>query len=340
MNLKKGFEYLRDYIIKHWLSLLVSLIGTTGVIYYLVRYSSELIRLKQLSYLQIITLSVITIIIQIVSAWFTLLLVQFFNVRMSIGSALSLNTSSAVVNIIPFGAVGFRALYLKRVYGLNYLNYGLMMFCNLFVVYVVGGLAGLIGLLLISNMHVSFIPLMLIFIVYILGSLAVLGFLIRLDQKRRVDEAILARLPFPKKVIDIIASILDGFGLLGTHPQTIIALLGTGVISQILLGVKMWLIGIWLGYPLTLGGGIILNSLSLVVSALPIPNNILGLREAVSGLGATALGISAVRGVIMAGLDRILSTGWNLIIGIICLLIIRKNISAFENGTDSSSGEQ
>lgn len=340
ITLAKSLESIQNYIRKHWLSLLVSLIGTAGVIYYLVRYSSELIRLKQLSYLQIITLSVITIILQLVSARFTLLLVQFFNIRMSIGSALSLNTSSALVNIIPFGAAGFRALYLKRVYGLRYMNYGLVMFCNLFVVYFVGGLAGLIGLLLISNRNISFILLLLIFIVYILGSLAVLGFFVHLDQKRRVDEGILARLPFPKKVTDIIASVLDGFGLLGTHPQTILALLGTGVISQILLGVKIWLIGIWLGYPLELGGGIILNSLTLLVSALPIPNSTLGLREAVSGLGAAALGITAVRGVIIAGLDRVLSTGWNFIIGSICLLIIRKNISTSENRVDISSSDQ
>jgi uncharacterized membrane protein YbhN (UPF0104 family) len=215
-----------------------------------------------------------------------------------------------------------------------------VMFCNLFVVYFVGGLAGSIGLLLVSNTNISFVPLLLIFIAYILGSLAVLGFLVRLDQKRRVDEAVLARLPFPKKVTDIIASILDGFGLLSARPQTVLALLGTGVIIQILLGAKTWLIGIWLGYPLELGGGIILNSLTLLVSALPIPNSTLGLREAVSGLGAAALGITAVRGVIIAGLDRILSTGWNLIIGSICLLIIRKNISTLENGTGILPGDE
>jgi len=336
----KSLEPLKKIIFKHWLSLLVSLIGTVGVVYYLILYSSELIRLKQLSYFQIIILSVITIIIQFVSARFTLLLVQFFDVRMSIGSALSLNTSSAVINIIPFGAVGFRALYFKRVYGLRYLNYGLVMFCNLFFVYFVGGLMGLIGLLLISNKNISFIPLLFIFIVYILGSLAVLGFLIRLDRKRKIDETVIVKLPFPKKIIEIIASILDGFGLMGTHPQTIIALLENVLISQILVGVKIWLIGIWLSYPLQLGGGIILSSLSLVVSALPIPNGTLGLKEVVSGLGATALGITVVGGVIIAGVDRILSTGWNLFVGSICLFIIRKNISAVENGPDFSSTEQ
>ncbi len=340
MNYKKMVLAARNYIFKHWLSLLISLGGAGGIIYYVVRYSSELSSIKQLTFLQGMVLSMIAIAIQVVNAWFTLLLVQFFNTRMSIGSALSLNASSSLVNIIPFGAAGFRALYLKRVYGLRYMNYLLVMFCILFIIYFVGGISGLVGMAINSNQAVAGLPLLLIFIAYIFGSVAVLGFFIFVNHKTRNSKEFITRLKLPKKVKEITVSIMEGFGFLGSHPKTVIALFVAGVLSQVLLSIKMWLIGAWLGYPVSFGGGIILNSLSYAVSALPIPDQTLGLREAVNGLGAVALGISSVKGVIMAGLDRVLTTAWNIIIGIICLVIIRKNVSNLENHADLTSDKE
>jgi hypothetical protein len=333
---KKPFKVL-EFLEKRWFSLLITITGVGGVVYYLVKYAGELKRLEQLSFWQIIVLSVLVLVLQGTSALTMFFTVRLFDVKMGYFDALSINSSSSLINVIPMGALSFRAVYLKKIHDVRLLNYGLTVFVTLVLVYIIGGILGIIGALLLPSKNGEFILLLAGFAAYILVSLlAVCAF--KWLRDRKVKRGTEFRLPFKGKLGEVVRSVIDGFDTLAAHPKAIAGMFLSGTTSQILQSFKVGLIGQWLGYPIGFSGGLVLNSITLFVSALPIPNNTLGLKELFTGFGANILGLGTAGGVIIASVDRVMTLAWSIFIGGICLLLVRRKIAAAEK-QDAASGE-
>jgi hypothetical protein len=320
---------LITFLKKRWFSLLVTFVGVGGVLYYLVKYAGELKRLEQLSFWQIVILSVLVIALQGTSTLTMFFTVRLFDVKMGYFDALSINSSSSLINVIPMGALSFRAVYLKKIHDMRLLNYGLTVFVTLAIVFIIGGVLGIIGALLLPGITRDRTLLEIGFGAYILIVILVVGAFIWL-RDRKVKKEANFKLPLKGKPGDIISSVIDGFDTLAAHLKAIGGMFLSAMASQLIQSAKISLVGQWLGYPIGFSGGLVLNSISLLVSALPIPNNTLGLKELFTGFGANILGLGTAGGVIIAGVDRVMTLGWNIVIGGICLLLVRSKIAAAE----------
>jgi hypothetical protein len=317
------------FLKKRWFSLLVTCVGGGGVLYYLIKYAGELKRLQQLSFWQIVILSLLVIALQGTSALTMFFTVRLFDVKMGYFDALSINSSSSLINVIPMGALSFRAVYLKKIHDLRLLNYGLTVFVTLAVVFIVGGVLGIIGSVMLPAKNGEYGLLVAGFAAYILITLlTVCAF--KWMRDRKVKKGAEFRLPFKGKLGEIVHSVIDGFDTLAAHPKAIAGMFLSGTANQLIQSTKISLVGQWLGYPIGFSGGLVLNGISLLVSALPIPNNMLGLKELLTGFGANILGLGTAGGVIIAGVDRVMTLGWNIVIGGICLLLVRRKIAAAE----------
>ena len=133
---------------------------------------------------------------------FDRLLIQLFDINQPLINAIKLYSISSLVNLIPFGATGFRAIYLKRIYKLKYVNYALIWSLNAFTVFFSGGISGLVGLMLISmnNRNQWFNVMLLVFLLYIFLPAIFISFLYWYHRNKGKRLDFIDRLPLPRKV--------------------------------------------------------------------------------------------------------------------------------------------
>lgn len=250
------------------------------------------------------------------TAIFNKILLNLLNIEITLFDSFMINTVSSVVNLIPLGATGFKAIYLKKVYSLKYVNYTLFMLLNLLIVYIIGGIIGLTNLFQINNIEQnSWFPLVvLIFSLYIMiPALLIIYMYFSKDKKNPLN--LNNKIKLPPKIIEGLDSLLVGVDYIRNKPKLFMIAILCDLVIQLFIGFKLWLIGHYLGYSLNLNDIYVLYSLIIVINALPLPNSIFGLRESVSGLGTKLLGDSSASGIIITSFDRLISTTISILIG-------------------------
>lgn len=310
---------------KKWLPIILSLIGVILISYYLIINKNELYRIRQFSIIQILILFFVNILILIITAVLNKILLKLLNVNITLFDSFMINTISSVVNIIPLGATGFKAIYLKKVHGLNYINYTLFMLLNLLIVYIVGGLIGLFNIVQIDYIEQNtwFNVIILIFALYVIIPTALLIFIYYFKEETK-SFTFWGKIKLPEKIINGLNSLKIGITYIRNNPKLFINAILCDLVIQLLIGYKLWLISFYLGYIFNLKDIYVMYSLIIVINALPLPNSIFGLRESISGLGTKILGDSSASGIIITGFDRIISTTISIVIGGAFILFNKK----------------
>lgn len=319
---------------KHWLSVSFSLLGLAGLAVFIAGYASELEHLRQLSLPRVLLLALLALLVYGLVAVKFQLSVTMFGVRLSLSEAFMLVMAGGLFTIVPLSGVGLRALYLKRVHGLKYVNFGMGMVANLFTGFVANGLLGLLGLWILAGQgEAKTSPLLLIlFWGYILGPVA--AFCLGLWLKRKGNGRLLGHSSENVKMswwAKIYRSVLDGVEVMLRQPQAVGFFLILNLSINQVTALIFWLTGLWLGYPVNFAAGMVLWAVSqLTAIATIVPSDTIGLNEAVTGLGTLALGGSTISGVIIAAIFRVVSVVWILLFGTISLFFLRAKITQAE----------
>ena len=238
--------------------------------------------------------------------------------------------AGSLINFIPFTGMGFRAFYLKKIHGLKYVDFGIGMVIDLATGYISAGVIGLFGLWVLyldGEVQISSI-LVILFIIYVIGPLIFL-YLFKWFQRKGWEEPLfLKNIIKIQQISDIYHSIMESMKIVLLQPRIVFRIFIINFMINMIIGSEFYLVGSQLGYPVVFTTGLILRSVSILIAITPLPNGTIGLREATTGLGTTALGDTIVSGVMISTIERIISTAWIALLGSISMVILYKKISS------------
>ena len=324
---------------KRWFSIFFSLLGVVGLTFYITRYSSELYRLSELSVGSVVLLSLVIVLGHLLYSMKFRLSASIFGINLSYREAFMMVESGSLISIVPFSAMGFRALYLKKMYGLRYIDFGVGTLIILVTGFTSAGVLGLIGLLnlfLEGEARASYL-LPALFLAYVLGSFVVLGIALWFRRSGHGNPRPLREGQKLNWWSKIYRSMLDGSDVILTQPQAVAQFFLVSLLTSLVLATRYWLVSEFLGYSFDFWSCVVLQStsqLSAIVTVLPAGT--IGLREAFVGLGATGLNDQAVTGVMISTVDRIVATTWIVLLGTISVFVLRNKIAQAEQAISTS----
>lgn len=311
-------------LIKKWGGCIAGLIGTTGLMLYISQYASEFYRLRDFSFFSLGLLSIIVLIGHLIIAIKFQLMAYLFDISLSLWDAFILTETGGLLNIIPLNlGTGFRAAYLKKMKKLKFIDFGLGFLIFMLTEFIAAGILGATFLLTFSN---SSIILQFVFLSFILVPLLLIGIAWRLKKRGYYQIS----LNYKGKGLfnKLIQSLLFSLNTILTQPLLIFYCFCLNIFTGLLLGIRYWLVAKWLGYSMSFASSMVLQSVGRATAGISvIPSGTIGLREALTGLGAAGLRESPVIGVMISTVDRIVATTWIILFGTIGLFFLRKKIS-------------
>jgi uncharacterized membrane protein YbhN (UPF0104 family) len=310
----------RVRLFRRWSSVLVAvlILGILG--WYLHNHLAELGRICSLSLTEVALLSSIVLFGHLIATLKFWMMARGFDIFLPFWEAFVLTEAGGVLNIVPLNVgSGFRAAYLKQVHRLRVVNFGVG-FSGLLVSSLVS--AGVLGLAFLKETTVRSGSLCWLFSALIVLPVISFGLIRFLPLNRLRAEGVQTRL------YDLYDSVLEGLNAMVSNRAVFLTWLGLDLISGLLLGARYWLIGHWLGYSTDFGSGIVMQSVSRLTSFFTfMPAGALGVREALTGFGAVGLGNSAVSGVMISTVDRIVATCYLIFTGGLSLFLARERIA-------------
>lgn len=314
--------------IKRWWGLICGSLGLTGLIWYISNYSSEFYRLSEISLLNIILLSMIILLGHILIGLKILIIAKAFHIRLSLFEGFLLAEAGGFLNLVPLNlGTGLRAVYLKKVHKLKFVNYSLGFIGSLLTNFMSAGILGMIFILMLK--HISYL-LHLVFLLYLFLPLGLLTLAWIFKQSKHAKE--IAKQKSECLFGKLYRSMIQGLDMILKQPQLIIYWFIINLLTGLILGSRFWLISKWLAYPFNFASGMVLQSVDRVTAVITImPSGTVGLREAFTGLGAKGLGSSVITGVMISTIDRIIATGWIILLGSMSLFILRKRMIRAES---------
>jgi hypothetical protein len=314
----------RSNLIRQYIGIAASVLGMAGLAWYIVTYSSEFHRLRDIPVVGIVLLSVIVLIGHLLIAIKFQLMAFSFHVPLALWEAFLLTEAGGFLNIVPLGlGTGFRAAYLKKVRNLRFVDFGLGLLASMFTEFLAAGSLGIVFSLSIPNVTLA---LQFVFLGYILVPPILLMFVWLLRGKYR------HRLFTEHRGRDwlsrFLRSLIIGLETILDQPLVVFYWFLLNLLTDFVLGTRYWLVGGWLGYSMDFASGMVLQSVSRATAIIAlVPSGTIGLREALTGLGAVGLGQSAVSGVMISTIDRIVATAWIVSLGATSLFALRKKIA-------------
>ena len=323
MSLPCGSQGARGKSVKRLLDWLLLAVGLGGLVWYLSRFSGEFGRLANMSVGTLVLLSGVVLLGHLIFAAKLRTSVRIFGASLTIREAFLLVEAGSFMNILPLHmGTALRALYLKKVARLKYVNYGLSFVvtqCTAFLV------AGVIGLLFLCVIGGTFIGLQLVFLGYIIIAVGVLmgGYMAR---SARLLELGAGRIR-SRWWKQLLTSLQSGIGDISSQPRAVMLWFGFDVLSNFVLGMRFFVVGQSLGYGLDLAPAMVMQGITRIAAIFTVvASGTIGVREALTGLASSGLGKAAVAGVMIATIDRIIVTMWFVVLGSVSLFVVRRRV--------------
>ncbi len=311
-----------------WLSSGLGVLGISALVWYLTVYSKELYRLRDFSFGDIIVLSLLVLISYILVAVRFKLIVTTFGVHISLLECFALTTGGNLLNFLPLNiAFAFRAFYLKKLHRLKFVEFGLGIGLVFLIGSITAGILGLISFYLLSfeNKDLSF-TLLLLFLVFIFAPFVVLGSALIYRRKNLRKKLYIIKDEKQNWFTRFYSSLIRSIDVIYRKPKIVLALFAINIVSNIVVGVKFWLIASLLGYSINFLSGLVLQSTYYIVSFFTILPAAIGLKEAVIGAGAKGLGGQFTSGVMISTADRIINMSWIILCGSISLIFLQHRL--------------
>ncbi len=256
------------------------------------------------------------------------IMVSMFDFHVPLLESFALAMGGNLLNFLPLNtALAFRSLYLKKVYGVKFVEFGLGTVIILLTGSIAAGILGIAGFCYLSfTAENPSLGLLLLFILFFLGPFGVLG-LAWIYSNRRGERDLIhgeGHTWFAR----LYSSLIDSINLVATKPKILFKLFAVSMASGVLFGVKFWLISESLGYPANFFSGLVLQSTYRVLSFITImPAGAIGLKEAVIGFGTKGLGGDVMSGVMISAVHRVINIAWIVLCGSTSLVFLGRRLA-------------
>ena len=300
-------------------SIILSII-TLGLIaaflYYLYLNADKYLDLLKISTSRVMFLFFLSLVFPLISGVINTYLFRGLGAKLPYRDGFFITAASTLANQLPIsGGIVSKGFYLKRKYNLSYTKF-FSATAALFLCFIVtNGLVGMAILLFwifFKNEVVP--PVLLIGFTLMVSGLFV--FWLPID-----------RIKVPDRIYKRIHQAIEGWMLISRNPALLMKLLGLQSVLLVLLAIRYWLAFHMLSQNVTFGEVMLFSTASILTQLVSIAPGGLGVREAIVGAVASALGFDTGASVVAVGLDRLVSTFTILLIGGISIVILGKQIS-------------
>lgn len=266
------------------------------IIYYIKNHIADFMILKDINWTFFMAALVAAFFHLLVQAASLQVVMKGFGVNLKLKKWLSLTILTTFSNyILPFSGLGFRATYLKRVYGLEYTHFITTYVAIIVIellVYGIGGMIGLAWLLPVTNMYLFFVILTITLICLILLFLNI-------------------NLPnFNNKLWVKINNLIKSWYLVRKNKKSLIELFFLMIIKFMLSALVFYFAFLSINLQIELLATFIFNylaNLSYFINILPAS---FGFYEGAVIYSGKMLGFSVSEGLIVSGLNRIVAMLW------------------------------
>jgi len=305
---------------QHFRSLLLSIVSLgiiAAFIYYLYVNADRYLELLNVSAPGAIMLFVLSLVFPLINGMQNIFLYRSLGAGISYQDGFLLTAASTLANQLPIsGGIISKGFYLKRKYDLSYTRF-ISSTVALFVCFIaVNGFIGMAILLYWILFEKIVIPPVLL-IAYSVMAACLLIFWLPLD-----------RITMPEKIRNWGRQALEGWMIISRNPVLLFKLIGLQFLLMVLLAIRYWLAFHMLSQTVTMAQTLLFATASILTQLVSIAPGGLGVREAIVGGVASALGFDAGVSVVAVGLDRLVSTITVVLIGWISTVILGKQISA------------
>lgn len=307
---------IRSDRVKSIILTFVSVVIIAAFVFYLYLNSDQYINLLRLSLDRVILIIALALIQQIFNGAINVHMFRNLGADLSHKEGFHIVAASTLANQLPVsGGIIIRGMYLKHKFSLSYAKYFSAMFAFFFCTIGVYGLLGsfiLLSWILSKGMVVA--PVL--YIGFVLMSSSLLIFLLPVES-----------ITVPDFLLKRIRQALDGWTLISKNARLLSRLIGLQTIIMLLLAVRYWLAFHMLSQSLSIEQAVLFSCASILTQVISFAPGGLGVREAIVGGMASALGFDISVSIVAVGLDRLVTFIPIVITGWISTIVLGRDLS-------------
>lgn len=285
--------------------------------YYLYINANRYLTLLNISVSKVILILVLTLIQQILNAEVNVYMFRILGAHLSHKDGFYIAAASTLANQLPIsGGIVTRGVYLKHKYNLSYAKYFSATFAFFFLTIASYGFLGGTILLYWKFFKNVFIEPILFLGFGIMTFLGLLIFILPFG---------VIRSPFVLQ--KWLHQALEGWALLRKQPALLLKILALQMAMTVFLAIQYLQAFQMLSQDITLSQSMLFSSASILTQLVSLAPGGLGVREAIVGGVASALGFDTSVSVAAIGLDRLISTLMIILTGWVSMILLGRQIS-------------
>lgn len=304
----------------YWRLLIVSLISVglvTAFCYYLYINADKYLELLKVSMPGVVALLLLALSFPVVGGISNAYLFRDMGADISYLDSFFLTAASTLANQLPIsGGIVSKGFYLKRRHGISYAKFFSATTALFFCFLSVNGLIGIFILLYLSIFK-NIPPSPVLLTGFSMMTACFFVFLLPIE-----------RVEFSEKIQAWLRQSIEGWKIFSKKPFLLFKLIVLQMILMLLLAARYWIAFRMLSQSITFDAAVLFSTASLLTQLVSIVPGGLGIREAIVGAVASALGGDVGVSVVAVGLDRLISTLVVLLVGGVSAIILSKQISA------------
>ncbi len=284
-----------------YLRIALSFIVLSLFCYYFIYNKDKFKPILDLNPLLLIGTSLIYSLIVVINGLFTKIIIEPFNVFITINEGIFLAIISSIGNFFaPAGAgYGLRAIYLKKKYNLSYTNYTVTLAGYYVLLIMINSLAGILALILLRNNDNPSYKLILVSLVLaFLFSLIFSLFNLSENHLPKIKNTIY------QKIVNVLVMISLGWKEISSNKKLILKLIGLIVISLALTMIMVSLIINSLHFTTSFAAVLLYSVLGLLSLFINVTPGNIGIKEGVILFSASVMGFSVSQVILIAIVER------------------------------------
>jgi uncharacterized protein (TIRG00374 family) len=296
---------------------LITVALTFVFFYYLYINANQYLTLLNISVSKVILILILTLIQQILNGEVNVYMFKILGVHLPHKDGFYIAAASTFANQLPIsGGIVTRGVYLKHKYNLSYAKYFSATFAFFFLTIASYGFLGGIILLYWKFFKNVFIEPILFWGFSIMAFFGGVIFIIPFDA---------IRTPFVLQ--KWLNQALEGWTLLRKQPALLLKTLALQMAMTAFLAIQYLQAFQMLSQDITLSQSMLFSSASILTQLVSLAPGGLGVREAIVGGVASALGFDTSVSVAAIGLDRLISTLMIILTGWVSMILLGRQIS-------------
>lgn len=311
------------------LLMIISLIIISAFVYYLYVNAEQYKKLLQVSVEGVAVIFLLSLAFPLLNGMQNIYLYRSLGAVLSVRDGFYLTAASTLANQLPIsGGIVSKAVYLNYRYELSYMRF-ISSTLALYLCFI--SINGFIGLtILLSWIFIYKTPVTSILLIAY-GVMAACLLFFRLP---------LGKIRLSQKMHMRIERVIEGLEIINNDPTLLWRLVILQVILVFLLALRYWFALHMLSQNVTIGQTMLFASSTILTQLVSIAPGGLGVREAIVGAVAVAIGLDPGTTMVAVGLDRLVSTVMIVLTGWLSILMLGKEYTGTSMQSDNNNGEE